>query len=276
MIDPFIMDPLSVPKPTPVFEPVPPLPPTKKSLPVLWILVIMFLLTLAGLLIYQQWQIQTLLKTKPTKTSEETPALSTDPTANWKTYTDEVLGIEYKLPQRFGLLEASGKEIPGDTGSQYCLIFMGAQSFRFVRRVYAGSGPCAGGDLVIGATTKDYGAGREGGFGDLQGYVSENNAYSARFVNDGRFALSADVASEITNKNGVTYLKVIGKNTLQNSAGEQMNVPVLGTPGEGNLGALINITNEKYTGFNIQMKKISADDEILFDQILSTFKFKGN
>lgn len=196
-----------------------------------------------------------------------------DPTENWNIHKSDVLGIEFKLPKSLGLLEMSGKEISGDNGTQYCMIYVGPISLSIVKSVKAGGGACGGGIFNIGTLSKDYIAGREGGFGDMNGYVKEGGNYSARFTNKGSFSLSKDLVQEITNKNGVVYLKIKGESKMADYGGEQMKITTLGTPGEGNIGALFNISNNKYYGFGVSMEIKDPKDELTFDQILSTFKF---
>lgn len=213
----------------------------------------------------------------PTSEPESTFPMYTEPnnpTADWKTYKVNELGIEFKLPKQLGMLENSGKEMAGDTGTQFCMSFVGSLSFSLVKDVYAGSGPCGGGIFNLGTVSKDYSAGRGGGFGDLSGYIKDGVNYSARFVNDGKFPLPSYLISETKNINGVTALRVAGESKMSDYGGEQMELPTLGTPGKGYVGALINISsNVKYTGFNLSMEIKTKEDEIIFDQILSTFKF---
>ena len=96
--------------------------------------------------------------------------------------------------------------------------------------------------------------------------------YSARFVNGGKFLLPPYLISESKNINGVTILRVVGESKMSDLIG--MEMPTLGTPGKGYIGALINTSsNDKYSGFNVSMEIKTDKDEIIFDQILSTFKF---
>ncbi len=196
-----------------------------------------------------------------------------DPTTLWKLYTDTVLGIEYKLPVNFGMMERpNGNEVPGDTGTQYCQSFI--QSISFIRPVFAGYGACGGGDITIGSVSKDYSAGREGGFADHTGYVTQDGKYYPRFIHTvSKTYLPPSVVSEHTNVHGVTYLKIYGINTWQDYGGEQMYLPILGTPGEGYVGALVNLhENDRYYGFNIHMKLTKQTTEDIFDTMLSTLR----
>ncbi len=224
---------------------------------------------------YQNWQLKKeVLNLKTAQQAQPTPSGTDDALASWKSYTDPVLGISYKLPPKLARVDLSGKETAAEQGTQYCMIYQGSLSLFRIPKAVAGVGPCGGGVFGIGTVSKDYVAGREGGFGDFTGYVKQNNAYFLRFVNTiSQTPLPKGVAIEHTNTNGVTYLRITGKNTMHDVGDEYMNGPMLGTPGEGYLGAIIHISHAAYTGFNIQMQINSPNDEMVFDQILSTIKF---
>lgn len=196
-----------------------------------------------------------------------------DPTANWSVQKSEILGVEFRVPPKLGELEMSGKELNGEKGTQYCMIFVGSLSFTIVKPAYAGSGACGGGVFNLGTISKDYVAGREGGFGDMNGYIKEGATFSSRFTNEGKYPLPSYLVKEVKNKNGVTYLKIKGESKMSDYGGEQMKLTTLGTPGEGYEGALFNIVNDRYYGFGVSMEIKSEKDELIFDQILSTFKY---
>lgn len=209
---------------------------------------------------------QTIVPTMPDDTS-------TVPSA-WNTETSGTLGVSFRVPPELSLLDLSGRETPGEVGTQYCMIYTGDLSFSIIPRIYAGSGPCGGGTLTIGSVSRDYVAGREGGFGDFTGYEKRGGSYYPRFINTiSSTALPSVLVREHTNANGVTYLRISGKTSSQNYGGEQMMIPVYGTPGDGFAGALINISHDRYAGFSISMKVRSSDDEQTFDTILSTLSF---
>jgi len=258
--------------------------PKKNNFLVILLSILMLLaLAIAGFFAYQTQKLAKELSefknqnlATPTSEPESTFPMYTepspDPTVNWKTYKVNELGIEFKLPKQLGMLENSGKEMAGDTGTQFCMSFVGSLSFSIVKDVYAGAGPCGGGVFSLGTVSKDYSAGREGGFGDLSGYIKDGVNYSARFVNGGKFLLPPYLISESKNINGVTILRVVGESKMSDLIG--MEMPTLGTPGKGYIGALINTSsNDKYSGFNVSMEIKTDKDEIIFDQILSTFKF---
>ena len=257
--------------------------PKKNNFLVILLSILMLLaLAIAGFFAYQTQKLAKELSefknqnlATPTSEPESTFPMYTEPNspiADWKTYKVNELGIEFKLPKQLGMLENSGKEMAGNTGTQFCMSFVGSLSFSIVKDVYAGAGPCGGGVFSLGTVSKDYSAGREGGFGDLSGYIKDGVNYSARFVNGGKFLLPSYLISESKNINGVTVLRVVGESKMSDLIG--MEMPTLGTPGKGYIGALINTSsNDKYSGFNVSVEIKSQQDEEIFDQILSTFKF---
>lgn len=104
---------------TPVPQPgppeTPPVPPTKKISKILIIiLVLLFLATtgVAGYFAYQNYQFKKqtpqpqpsllpVATTIPTTRPAISPAPTLDPTANWKTYRSDAVGIEFKYPQNW-------------------------------------------------------------------------------------------------------------------------------------------------------------------------------
>ena len=217
-------------------------------------------------------QAQTPTSTMPSPSPVLAASPTPDPTIDWQTYSDTILKIEYKLPKGLGLLEMSGQEVNGDTGTQYCLIYQGEVSLIKIAKAYAATGPCGGGKFNFGTVSKDYSAGRDGGFGDMSGYFVDNGQFFARFVNGGKYLLPGYLVEEKTNPYGVKYLKITGESKLTDYGGEQMKLPTLGTPGKGWLGALVNLDNDRYAGFNLSLQIDSKTDEVIFDQILDTFR----
>ena len=257
--------------------------PKKNNFLVILLSILMLLaLAIAGFFAYQTQKLAKELSefknqnlATPTSEPESTFPMYTEPNspiADWKTYKVNELGIEFKLPKQLGMLENSGKEINGDAGTQYCLVYEGSLSFKIIKQAFASGGACSGRNFVIGATSTDYEADRMGGFGDYQGYFSQDNQFYVKSVLNKSFAVSPRLGREITNKNGVKILIVMGKNNT-----EENNFPIEGTPGDGFAGALINLPEgSKYSGFNISMKFSSLTEYAIFDQILSTFRYLPN
>lgn len=247
--------------------------PNRKSqlLPIFLFILLLLSLSFSVFLFYQNQKLQ---KQISELSAQPIPISSTtaDPTTNWKTYTDSVLRISYKLPENFELSKKSEGETESDTGTKYCVLYT-KKKFSLVNSVKASVGPCDGEDFHIASTSNNFSAGREGGFGDYQGYKNDNGKFFALFASNRLVDLVGNFITEKTNNYGVSYLRIDGKNEWQDYGGERLYIPLMGTPGDGFMGALININNNRYYGFNVQMKINSNDDKEIFDQILSTFKF---
>jgi hypothetical protein len=265
----------------PEVQPVIPSPPTPSPTKptALLIFLIVFVVISAASIGYLVWQNQQLMmmvsqnqvnQKQDISLNQEPTAEVADPTNSWKIQTAAALGIEYKVPSKLIGAETIEK---GDTGTQYCMIYSGEFTFTIIKQVHAGAG-CSSGKLALIADSKNYVAGREGGFWDYTGYESKNGKYSARFLDTvSQEFLPSKLVKEMTNKNGVTYLRVTGEDGNYPMGDETITRPILGTPGKSRVGALFNLNNSVYAGFNISMEINSADDVIIFDQILSTFKF---
>jgi hypothetical protein len=66
---------------------------------------ILFALGVVAFLYYQNQQLKSMLANYQTPVASPTPTATTDPTANWKTYTNKALGIEFKYPESYSLLK---------------------------------------------------------------------------------------------------------------------------------------------------------------------------
>lgn len=186
-------------------------------------------------------------------TSEITPTLSSE-SQDWVKFTINTLNISYELPKfmadKVGTMTEKVK--PGETG----LILLVSPSK-------------VNGGFYIGTTSVDFSEGRGGSYTDLQGFVKNGNEYSAKFVSGKIFKIPTELVTEVENSQ-FRIIRIIGKNETE---GDFLG-PVVGTPGEGSVGALINIPNNKtYTGLTVLMDLNQQYTIELFDQILSTFKF---
>lgn len=86
-----------------------PLDPHKLPLiPMLLSLFVIILLIVSGYLFYQNMQLKNMLANyqstpTPVLTISPTPTLLADPTADWKTYTDDILKFSFKHPSKFSI-----------------------------------------------------------------------------------------------------------------------------------------------------------------------------
>lgn len=208
----------------------------------------------------------------------ESPSISPqiiDRTKDWVSHEVSTLGLALRLPAYLTQMEdPGGGEVVAEYGKQFCLQYMKSDIVSYlVKRVWAGGGACSPTYFGLGTTSTDYEAGRMGGFGDLQGYVIENGRFFAKMPMGEKQEISSELAREVVNSNGVKILQVFGKNHAP-SAPDLPAWPVAGTPGDGRIGALINLENNaSYEGVAVEMKLDEKLDEDLFEEILSTFQF---
>lgn len=248
------------------------------------VIVIVLLVGIASYFGYQTYQLkqqltvqqpsttsETTLINSPTPTSTSTSTATTDPTSNWQVHVIKELGISFKYPPNLQPMDyPRGIETKGEKGTQLCLSFIPFEtSLQLIKPVHAGGGACQG-IFAIASTSTDYEAGREGGFGDIQGYIKTGNNFTANFVLGKQYDLPLEQVREITNPQGIKILVIVGKNTTQYV--ERGPEPIPGTPGDGYLGAIVNVKKNGYSGFNIQMKLSPKLTSETFDQILSTLQ----
>lgn len=193
-----------------------------------------------------------------------------DVTKDWQTYTLSKINLEIKLPPELSRLGNLKEEIiAGEKGTVFCASFPAKISL-LVKNVYAGGMGCNVYTFGIGGTSFDFEAGRSSFFTDYQGFVIEDGKYLAKFVGGQKVEIRKDLVKEITNRYGVKILRVIGRK----QSDPESPFPVPGTPGEGWVGAFVNIPgNVGYSGIVVQMKLEDDLNIDLFDQILSTFRF---
>jgi hypothetical protein len=207
-----------------------------------------------------QSQCQTLMSPSPT-------VLQTGIPEGWETYSIPQLKLNFSLPGQISTLGTWSTEVlPGDKGNNVCFHHKGKGSA-------GGVGLCSLDTFTINATSKDFSAGRGAGFGDLSGYVIKDNSLFVNKESPATESTPKELYEVKTNANGVEYVLIIGRNEqVFGSYGEQTG-PILGTPGDGYDGALINTNNPTYPGIVVTMKLEKGFDRQLLDNILSTFKF---
>lgn len=72
--------------------------------------ILVILLGLSGYLYYQNIQLKSMLASYQAPVVSPTPSATADPTANWKTYTNNLYTFQIKYPQKFNLTEDKTKE----------------------------------------------------------------------------------------------------------------------------------------------------------------------
>lgn len=231
---------------------------------------VFLILILTALVAWLAWENQNLKKEVSVLSSvRSTPAASTpdEPASDWQSYSNSTLGIKFVLPNEFAKYGAlSEKIIPSSEGGEcFCLTFPSAQGF-LVKEVLAGG---AINIFGLGTTSVDFQAGREGGFTDIQGFREADGRYFALWVGGGEIEISDNLVTESKSDFGVRYLKIHGL-----SMTEEPFFPIPGTPGDGYIGALINLpTPGKYRGFVIEMELRDDLTEAVFDEVLASLEY---
>jgi hypothetical protein len=243
--------PITPPLEKPVMQETP--KPKSKLLPFLITFLIVIVLGLLGYLVYTNY-----FNSREQSTAKFTPIpeATIDPTVDWKTYKINILNLSFKLPPELINQNGDLKEriISGEKGT---LLSVSSTDSKVVQL------------FNIGTTSIDYEEGRSGVFSDLQGYKKDGDKYLAKFVQGRTFTIPTDLVTEKTSNN-IKMIRILGQNY---TSGEYLG-PIEGTPGEGYVGAILNIPfNDNYTGLTIHMKLNEIFNVELFDQILSTFKF---
>ncbi len=189
-------------------------------------------------------------------------------TKGWTTHTLSKINLEFKLPPEFDQLGRLNEGVvAGEKGEVYCAAFSPKTSF-LIRNVYAGGIGCNVSSFGIGAASKDFEVGRSIFFTDYRGYTIKNGSYWTGLGEDWQAEIRKDLVKEMTNPYGVKILRVVGQDK------DNSPFPVAGTPGEGWVGAIINLPNgANYPGAIVQMKLTDIYTLELFDKVLSTFKF---
>ncbi len=203
--------------------------------------------------------------------SSPSPTPTPDPAANWKIYTIEKFGIQFKIPEQLSTLgDLDIKECAGEKGMEFSATLPSNKSSgSLISIVYAGGGCAAHNLFSIGTVSSDYEAGRSKRFTDTNGYYSKTGTYycvgPSAVRND---EIPSHLVKEIVSKNGVPLLRIIGEDESYGTW------PKLCTPGSGKIGAFVNLSNNKtFPGIALQMDLTDQLSENLFDQILSTIKF---
>lgn len=183
---------------------------------------------------------------------------------NWDTYKISPAEIEFKLPESLAKQgDWQAYEIKGQSGSIVC----------FSRTKPSGKiAACGDGDIIIQGDSANFIKPTDTGFGDLQGFTQKNGVYFSKFPNGGDFSLAGVKLREMKNENDVKILKILGENYKEGTA---KNHPVIGTPGEGYMGALVLTKNSKYPYLTIKVKLNEKVSELEFDQMLESLKLEN-
>lgn len=139
----------STPTPTESVPPAPvPVPPTpKKSSSLIWVLsfTVLLLSAITGFFIWQNIQLrQQLVTTQSTPAPSPTSVPTTNPTADWKIYTNNLVGYSFKYPKDWQFIDLTeGKQIevyfqPEKTKSVGEILFEEIPALNYERQLNSG------------------------------------------------------------------------------------------------------------------------------------------
>jgi len=241
---------------------------------IILILVIVVLVGVVGFFIYQNNQLkqesdkpiisdvsESATETTTSPNATASPTKTSTPAADWKTYSVNEIGLTFKLPKSIDDSKVFEEAVrQGDTGSILCATF-GASEIHVA---------CGHELFALGTTSQDFSAARGGSYLDHRGFSSVNGNYYAKSLGTNNSKIPSELIQEITTSQGLTILRILGKNQ---TTGEYRGA-VAGTPGEGNVGALVNFQGHpEFDGLAVFMTLSDSRTTELFDQILSTFEF---
>ena len=217
--------------------------------------------------------------TEPSSTQTPQTGTSEIDTSNWKTYNIQSAGISFKLPPNLkGPASLKEELLPGEKGDNICFkASYDKLSLNITKTAHAAGVGICGSDneeevFLIGGKSIDFEAGRGGVFTDLRGYKEVDGKYYPGTT--GR-DIPQNLITRINNPNHLEIIKVIGDN-YDEGEGILEGLAIIGTPGSGNVGALINTNSTQYPGLAVKLELDKGISEQTFDQILSTFRFLNN
>lgn len=169
-------------------------------------------------------------------------------TVEWKTYTNDTIGLTFQYPDTFGdpaFSEAVGDA--GTTGKEFVIRFSKNENF------------------LLGGAMNDYIASRGGWFLDTHGYSQQGGKYYYLFSNKPDTTYLVDPLDTLTVDG---HDMILVDQYLSSFSGEGSSHI------DGVLGALVNFSSASpYPGMAVWNKKTSDISRTEFEQILSTFQF---
>jgi uncharacterized FlaG/YvyC family protein len=166
-------------------------------------------------------------------------------TAQQEFKSDE-LGLSFTYPARLGEVKLTIEN--GETGKIFQGIFTDNDR------------------LVFGGISKDFSAGREGGFTDTQGYLKKGDKYYFKFVSAKPVTDYEIKPVQIIKASNEDVLLVNKESFITETVSEGPKL----NPGEDSLGALVNLRTKDFTGvafWNRDLTKMTSAD---FETILET------
>ncbi len=187
------------------------------------------------------------LEDEKSKLEEELDSIMASTTLG---FTNAELGVTFKYPISYG--EAKFEESKGEKGKRYTITFSKNDK------------------LVIGGISPDYQAGSEGTFSDTRGYAEKGGKYYFKSFSSESEEDYALAPIKTIEANGSKIL-VVDKGSFaseKDAASSQLS------PGEGSLGAILNLNSENYSGMSIWDKDASSTPLARFEEMLKTIQVK--
>jgi hypothetical protein len=205
----------------------------------------------------------------PLSVQQETVTAPDTDLNEWETYTVKELHLSLKLPKSFKKYGEFKETTFGNDagGTQVCATFT-KQTSSVIKQVFAGISSCVTNKFGIGTTSVEFSAPRESGFADGQGFKIQNGKFYAKTPVNKEWEIPQELVTKVENSNGLEIIKVTG--AKEYSAAMQMHVEVIGTPGKGKVGALVNTQDINYPGFTMEMELDDQLTEEVFDEILKS------
>lgn len=240
-------------------------PKSNNFLLILLSILLLISVSIAGFFAFQTQKLvgELRMKNEELKNTATTTEPTADPTANWKTYEITEVNTSFKIPPELESGSQLKKQV--DTGEKGNEVSYFTSTANVVTNSYLQP-------FLIKLVSSDFVVGRESSFFDINGYRKVTNGYEYSMYGQNS-SLPSNLVVEKTNSNGVSYLLIRGDDKLIDRGGDMVMYPINGTPGKGNIGAIINTKDSKYPGIVIFAKLDQNLTQEKFDQILSTFKF---
>jgi hypothetical protein len=192
-------------------------------------------------------------------TIEFTDANERSNSSDWKEYYIKEVGISFEIPDKNRRIIFA----EGETGNLLCHISIINPSVDLnMKPLYKCS---YSGDILIGTSSIDYGAGRSYGFLDMQGYLYKNGKYYFKLDNKGVEEIPQENLRVIKNKNSVEVLKI------KNEKEPRDPISVLSDIGT-DYGLLVNTNNPNYPGIAFQIKPTGINTEEALNRIIDSIK----
>jgi len=184
-------------------------------------------------------------------------------------YQTKILGLEFKIPkitklsQLIEFIDKKNSDPQASTlALNYCLTD-GVKDY--------GIQSCPIDNFAISTYTRGESVGKSPVFSDIISFTKGNKSIAVTLFTGKNRDISPSRIYDASNSHRLDILKIIGEKKFSEILNH--DVTVFGTPGEGYIGAIVNLPdNPTYSGFTIKMKLTDTLTEQVFDQILDSIR----